>query len=92
MVITVTMYTIFIIAQAKSSNDHKLCESADWSLPTTITKIQIPRAKSGTFAAVDQAFFHCLAAAMGSAALAMVKIITIRAITRFQANAWLSEG
>ena len=92
MVITVTMYTIFIIAQAKSSNDHKLCESADWSLPIIITKIHIPSAKSGNFAAGDQAVFHCLAAAMGSAALAMVKIMTIRAITRFQAKVWLLEG
>ena len=92
MVIIVTMYTIFIIAQAKSSNDHKLWESDDWSLPTMITKIQIPRAQSGTFAAVDHAFFHCFTAAMGSAALAMVKIITMRAITRFQAKVWLLEG
>jgi len=29
---------------------------------------------------------------MGSAALAMVKIMTIRAITRFQAKVWLLEG
>ena len=83
---------MLIIAQAKSSNDHKLCESVDWSLPITMTRTHIASAKSGTFAAVDQALVHCLAAAIGSAALAIVKIITMRAITRFQIKGWVLTG
>tara|TARA_Y100000996_G_scaffold374007_1_gene323887 strand:+ start:1062 stop:1220 length:159 start_codon:yes stop_codon:yes gene_type:complete len=51
-----------------------------------IILIQTANKTRGILAATDQELCHCRAAATGRAALAAVKTITIRAMTKFQAN------